>query len=253
MINIIICEDDIQQREKLKTLVTELISLHDYPAGVKLATSETTEVKAFLANDIMNRKKGDATVYLLDIDLNQEDTGLDLAHKIRTDDPNAYIIFVTIMQKHMRDAFKYKAFDFVIKSHAESMKADLINVFDRLMHDYQQWNENAQRPKRLKFTSLSRNISIGVCEFIGIKKDGKTYSAYTTQGVFRYFKTLKTVMEQLDKYPNIVRCHESAIINLDHVLNIDRDKKIIYCRNGSEFPVARRRMNEVLKRWQSEL
>ncbi|QOR33869.1 response regulator transcription factor [Clostridium sp. 'deep sea'] len=237
----------------LYAVVIELVSLHEYPAKVVLATSETTEIKAFLASDIIHRKKGEATVYLLDIDLNQQDTGLDLAHKIRTDDPNAYIIFVTIMQKHMRDAFKYKAFDFVIKSHTESMKEDLHTVFQRLVHDYQQWNEDGHRPKRLKFTSLSRNISIAVSEFIGIKKDGKTYSTYTTQGVFRYFKTLKTVMEQLENYPNIVRCHESAIVNLDHVLNIDRDKKIIYCRNGSEFPVARRRMNEVLKRWQSEL
>ncbi len=251
MLKIVICEDDIKQRERLKDMVNKQIVRKNLPAKVELATSEPTAVRSFLKEDLVNRGSDDTTAYLLDIDLNQQETGLVLAHDIRIEDPNAYIIFVTIMQKHMRDAFKYRAFDFIIKSFSIKMEKDVEAVIDRLMEDYTKWFIDTKRPVRLKFDSISRNISVSINEFVGIKKNGNSYSAYTTHGIYRYFKTLKTLMDQLEKHPNIVRCHESAIINLDHVVRIEKESKIIYSHNGAQFPMARRRMNEVMKRWKS--
>jgi two-component system response regulator AgrA len=248
MLKIVICEDDLQQRKRIKNIISDCIKNLGMNAEIDLVTSEAVQLQAYVDNSLNNNDKYIRT-YFLDIDLKQELTGLDLAHYIRTKDVNAYIIFITFMQRHIKNVFRYKTFDFISKTYFDQLSENIKSVMKRLKDDYDQFYGTVKKKITLKFENDEIVRSIPINDFIGIKKEGNTYVAYTTQGIFRYFSTLQSILDSTENSANLIRTHQSVIVNMDHIRSIDRNKRKVITTNGIEFDISRRKMKEVLEKW----
>lgn len=104
--NIAIVDDKSEEREALKTLLTEYtainsleIILHEFPSG-EIFLSEYTPFTY--------------TVVFLDIYMNGM-TGVETAEKIRKTDTDTPVIFLTTSREHMGNAFSVHAFDYIEK------------------------------------------------------------------------------------------------------------------------------------------
>ncbi|MFP4457777.1 MAG: LytR/AlgR family response regulator transcription factor [Clostridia bacterium] len=248
MLKIVICEDDIQQRDRLKSIIDDYIIELDMLAEIDLVTSEATQLQDYVDNSLSDVNKN-IRVYFLDIDLKQELTGLDLAHYIRTKDVNAYIIFITFMQRHIKNVFRYKTFDFISKTYYDQLSENIKDVMARLKEDYNQFYGSLDKKITLKFENDEIVRSIPIDDFIGIKRENNIYVAYTTQGVFRYFSTLQSILDSTEKNDSLIRTHQSVIVNVKHIKSIDRNKRKVVATNGIEFDISRRKMKEVLNKW----
>ncbi|HAP8508965.1 TPA: response regulator, partial [Enterococcus faecium] len=87
---IILCEDQIIQLNQLERIIDNFILFHDKVFKIVLKTQSPLEVKKYLKQ--FRPKQG---IYFLDIDLNHEVNGIELAEVIRKYDVQAKIIFTT--------------------------------------------------------------------------------------------------------------------------------------------------------------
>lgn len=90
MLNVYICEDDKKQLADLSAIVSSTIMIEEYDMTLELSTVDPYE----LLNEIQD-KKNFIGVYILDVDLNTDIDGIELAAKIRQYDVSGTIIFVT--------------------------------------------------------------------------------------------------------------------------------------------------------------
>ena len=108
VLRIIICEDNAEYLNLLEDYVNHTLESGNIAGEVVCAATHPDEVESYLT-------QGDANVFLFDIDLNSDKNGYELAVKIRENNPEAYLVFISEHLEYVFQSFKVRPFDFLPK------------------------------------------------------------------------------------------------------------------------------------------
>jgi len=108
VLRIIICEDNAEYLKLLEDYVNHTLESGSIAGEVVCAATHPDEVESYLT-------QGDANVFLFDIDLNSDKNGYELAVKIRENNPEAYLVFISEHLEYVFQSFKVRPFDFLPK------------------------------------------------------------------------------------------------------------------------------------------
>ena len=108
MLNFVLCDDNLNIVKKLKEMLEMLFIKNDIDAKVGLYTDKPERVLEYEKDNIVD-------VLILDINLNSNISGIDLAKKIRKNNKNVYIIFSTGHLEYSLLAYSVKTFDYLPK------------------------------------------------------------------------------------------------------------------------------------------
>ena len=86
MLNFVLCDDNKAALERFEKMLNLVLENNDLDGNISLATTNVTEVLDHVKNNIVD-------VVILDIDLNTNISGLELAQKIRKINKKAEKIF----------------------------------------------------------------------------------------------------------------------------------------------------------------
>lgn len=166
-------------------------------------------------------------LYLLDIELPGID-GLSLAAKIRQQDTQALIIFVTSHKEKMANAFDVAAFHFITKPLQAEKVLEVLNLA----------KEHFMRGKRtFQFTIRKRRYSLFASEINYFASQARKVNIHTTSGkVYEYYGTLDDVEEQLG-LSTFLRIHKSYLVNIDYFLRVESKKVIM--KDGALLPISK--------------
>lgn len=89
MINVFVCEDNKEQREKFTKAIEDIIMIENFDMEMTLSTENPKGVIDYLKNNDVSG------LYFLDVDLKSDINGIKLAEIIREYDPRGFIVFVT--------------------------------------------------------------------------------------------------------------------------------------------------------------
>ena len=103
MIKFALCDDNTKMLSKLKDILENIFLINDYDASVVFTCDNPNSLLEFVKNNEVN-------VLFLDIDLDSNSNGIDLAKEIRKTNKSIYIVFVT---RH----FEYNLLDSDLSSH----------------------------------------------------------------------------------------------------------------------------------------
>ncbi|MFY0518145.1 LytR/AlgR family response regulator transcription factor [Lysinibacillus sp. UGB7] len=223
---IVICEDDAQQRKFLQSTIVHSSLFQYNDIEIALIASNPSEVFAYI-------QEHRADCFLLDIELQHEINGLELANTIRSKDPFATIIFITTHADKLRLTFTYKvaALDFIVKN-----KPDLAeNLIDTLHVAYQKHqNIHTQQIERAFQVKIGEHIKIIPFDDIycfSTSPNAHKIELKEKSGVYEFFSNLTDIEQQLDN--RFFRCHRGYIVNLQHIHKIDSTYRTITMKNGS--------------------
>ena len=120
MFRIVICEDEISQREKLKEYIQKIFD--DNKEKVEITEFESAE--DLLSDNIVLKE---VDIFILDIKLNGL-SGMDLAKLIRKEDDRSEIIFVTSLVEYIQEGYTVRAYRYLLKPiEYEELKKHLLN------------------------------------------------------------------------------------------------------------------------------
>lgn len=222
MLHIALCDDNpasIEILEKYFDILNDSTIDYDvYFSDVYFSAEELYRYK--LNNELTY------DIYILDIEM-QGMNGLELAKTIRTNEPNALIIFLTSYSEYVFDVFEVITFDFLLKP----------ITFKRFQKVLQKASTYLNMNKKLfSFSYCKKNFSIPCSEIMYIDKSGRKAFLHTPKSTYTLNMTLSNILTHVD--PNLFgKIRSSCIVNLEYVQEVVRDELLL--KNGESLFVSR--------------
>lgn len=215
--NIILIDDDIKFlnifKNKVKIYAKKIFSDVNIDTSVDFSTLE---------NNIYS-------IYFLDINLINEN-GIEVAKKIKQNNPQAKIIFTTSKNNLMHESIFIQPFYFIRKSDLEN---DIATAFV-LIKDY------FVKKKFYSFKYESENINICIDDIILCEINDHLTTIYTSSKKYYLYKSLKELMSELNSSA-IIQINRKQCINLSHITK--EKKNILYLDNMFEVKIGNKFKN----------
>lgn len=228
MINIVICEDQINQLRNFELMLKRIFEKKfqdEYK--IVLLESDPLVVKNFVCDF-------NSIVYFLDISLNNKVSGIELAKDIYEKNPNAYIVFVSEQLSFVFNSFKARPFDFLPKPVSENI---LMNCLEEILQDVK-FKELDKSKLSIKIGALTHYINKS--EIVSIESlMGKTLINLINKNTLITYNTLDFYEDLLDNADNFFRCHRSFIVNKKHITSVDFKGMNLIMSNGQTCHIGR--------------
>lgn len=171
-----------------------------------------------------------ADLYVLDIE--GEINGIDVAYKIRKDFKNPLIVFLSSHNELIFDAQKTIPYFFARKDHEE----DICYILKKIA---EQWHE-----KKVSVLYGGEVIELPLSKIILIEKQGSYILIYSDQSVYKKRTSLKNIIRDLND--DFININKSEIININHVINLEKDQLIL--SNQTTVYISRSKRRKVTLR-----
>lgn len=221
MIRFVIVEDD---EENLST-IKKIIDKEKYKAKQEIKTYEFTGYSKELQNIINN--VNEKTVYILDIELKDSKSGVEIASLIRNDDWDSEIIFITNHDRMFETVHRsvFEVFDFIEK---------YLDLEKRLAKDIKLILEKNKDKK--VFSYRGRNVDLQLyfnsIEYIYRDKEDRKAIIVTDKASYSINMGLKEILAMLDSRFKFV--HRSCIVNTEKVSIYDWNNNKVKMTSGKE-------------------
>lgn len=231
MLNFVLCDDNLSILNKLENMLATVFLKHDYDATVCFKSANANDIISYIKSNNVN-------VLILDINLQSNISGIDLAARVRETNKNLYIIFTTAHLEYAMIAYKVKTFDYLPKPVTiERLEETIVRLF----------NDTYTTPKR--YLKLSNKNIINQDDIQYIKKDGMKIIVYTNNKAYESYSSFNKIQDNLSN--NFVRCHKSYIANIKNITNIQSNHNIIQFNNAECYigPKYKNNLLEVLNNY----
>lgn len=213
MLKFCIIDDNLKVLNKLSSMLESIFIKNDFDAEVVFKTIDAQNLLSFASNNKID-------VFLIDIELHSELSGLKIAEEIRKKDKDCYFIFTTAHLEYGFMAYKYKTFDYLSKPiTSERLEETIIRLFDDMNGDSK------------KFIRLdNKNTIIDENEIKYIKRDGMKIIFHTDARDYEIYSSFNKLQDKLPD--NFVRCHKSFIANINNVTKVEPLSNMIYFKDS---------------------
>lgn len=112
MTEIYLCDDESSWVRQMEQAVSDFMVSNDWALGMVCSATEPGRLL-----DCLAQRHTSGGIYLLDIDLKSEINGIELGARIREQDSDAVLIFITTHDELVMDTFRLKlqATDYILK------------------------------------------------------------------------------------------------------------------------------------------
>lgn len=232
MLPVILCEDEEIQLMKLKNELDLYIVMEEINAKIIGYYRRPEE----LLQDLSAIAK--PAVYFLDVELNSGMNGIELAEKIREEDPRGFIAFITSHQDMIFETFnrQVEAIDYIIKK--EGMMERIKQVLNKALKRY--GNPENMVHKTVGVSIGKSRMDIAMNEIIAVTPAGRTRKLrfYLEYGIMDCDGQMKNMTEFLDE--DFIQIDKSCIINKTYISRYDELNRVIFMNNGANYSVANR-------------
>lgn len=229
----VICDDEKLFRSNVRKIIDKmLINSDDY--------YEVTEFSKFDQSFQKKIKKSKPKIYILDIEIKDSISGIDIARQIRKNDWESIIIFVTSHNELGYQALK-----------AQIMLLDFISKYDDFENNLEITLKKAislvNNKKTIKFDMDGVSYIIHLNDILYIEKDtvDRKCIIKTTYTEISVNKTLNYMLQILDD--RFYLSHRSCVVNTEKIRKVDWKNNTIYFENGNSTTLLSRDKKKGLK------
>lgn len=236
MLPIYICEDDAVIRQHIYSHISSFYAIHQ-----EFATPDITAYSN--PHDLLTSLSDSPcmSVYLLDIELNSDMNGLDLAKAIRNRDPKGFIVFITSHVEYAPKTFKLQveAFGYINKE-SPNLNAMLSSTLTKIHERYALFQESSCDNPRLHFKSNGHIHYYFANELVAIMTSELSHriKLFTMDSSIDFNGSLNKIKRNLPS-SHFLQCHRSCIINKNHIRSYDAESHMVELANHMKVPVAR--------------
>lgn len=240
MLKVFICEDDLGQLKHLEKIIKNYIMIEDYFMEFTLSSTDPYEIINYL-----NSHDNIRGVYFLDVDLKTDINGIQLGAKIREKDQDGKIIFVTTRAEMQNLTFQYRieALDYIIKEQPEIMQTKIHECLEIADKHYR--SEDKIEKDRIKL-KINNRIQVFLLEdilFFETTAIPRKIKLHLFNEEIEFYGILNDIETLSD---NFVRIHQSFIVNISNIKEINNKENKIIMSNG-EICYSSRRGLKLLK------
>lgn len=224
----VVIDDMNIQRELIADSIREVCDSLGIAWTLALSTDRWQAVEAFAASAPAD------TVYLLDIQLEDDKNGIELRRRIHDLDPDGYIVYVSAYEEYALECCRSHAFDFLLKPWTTEQLQDCIRAI-------QQDIDRRHTGTWLTFTMGSRTLRLQQEEILYLSKQHNNVTIHLASGDIYQYRTSFSALVKSLKDGMFLQCHKSYVVRINAVREFCWDDNLLRLHTGEELPVSRRR------------
>lgn len=215
--NIAICDDSEADRKYIYDMVDEWALVHGH--SVHITTFESAENFMFCYDD-----RKDYDILLLDIEMGDMD-GVAMAKKLRKQDDNVQIVFITGYSDYIAEGYEVAALHYLMKP---VKKEKLLSVLERAVEKL------SKNEKMINMELVGELVRIPIYQIRYADVLGNYVTVHAAQE-YTFKMTLSDLQKELDE--RFLRVGRSCIVNLTQISRVT--KTLIKLSDGTEIPLPR--------------
>ncbi len=224
MIQIAVVEDDKNYAESL----IKYIKRYEEESGQHFQVFQFED-----GEDITENYTAQYDIILMDIEMQFMD-GMTAAEKIRENDSEVVIIFITHTPQYAMKGYAVDALDYVLKP---------INYFafsQRIDRAISRMSHRTKRYINIATKNGARRVDISTINYVEVLNHDLYY--HTSEGVYTIRGTMRELEESLAE-ESFFRCNKGYLINLENVEGFEGNSVFV---GGEEVAVSRSRKKDLL-------
>lgn len=167
--------------------------------------------------------------FFIDIDL-PKINGVEVAKKIRKQNPTAFLVFLTSHSEYMAEVFRYHTFDYLVKP---VEKKEIFRVLKNII----QILDNRKSIFHFSFNKIQ--YSLPMMNIVYFEKKGRKVRIVTEDDECFFYANSDSLIENLNN--NFVRVHNSFVVNCSFIVGFGATFVVIRMKNSDiEIPVSRK-------------
>lgn len=242
LINIVLCEDKQIILNNIRTSLEKAIKQNGINAEINLMTDSPKRIIEYSRQYAQG-----VNAYFLDINLETNMNGLELAKQIRHYDPHCYITFITGHPELCMTVFKYhiEAFEYLVKPVSYQALEECLISIDK--HYYQYLNhQKHNKDTMIIIRSGNRDYNVELHSIVYVESINQKLVVHTRDRDIEFFGYLKDIINDLNKNgESFYRCHRSYIININHVKEVNYRDSYIIMSGGERCYMSRQQKGEI--------
>lgn len=223
---IAICDDEKNLRDGLKSMTVKYFNNVNMTCGIDVFE----DFKSFFV------KNHDYDLVFLDYSIPGDDTGIEFAKKLRQENSEIFIIFLTSFPEHVFESFSLNTFRYIIKPIEEKVLKEALESFVAIY----------QSERKIMVNFLDKNYCFDIDEVMYIEADKKMTVVRTTASSYRSNRNISTYEAEINN-SHFFRTHRSYIVNMKYISSYER--KIITLTNGELVMISPKRYDEFEKNY----
>jgi len=204
MIKFIVVDDEKHELERVEKIITNVIFKTETEYDIFKFTKYNTELEKIIKDNSVTK------VYIIDIELDKNKSGLDIARQIRENDWDSEIIIITNHDRMFETVYKtiYKVFNFIEK---------FDNMESRLNADLKTIIRKTDDKKKFIYKNNKISLQIYLKDIMYIYRDTieRKLVIVTTNNKYSVNMTIINILELLDK--RFKQVHRACIVNDERV------------------------------------
>jgi len=208
MLNFVICDDSKNAVNRIEKMLDSIFINNSLDGQIVFSSTKPSDLLNYVNTNPID-------VAILDIDLKDNISGLDIAEKIRLKNKNVYLIFITGHLEFGLMAYKYKTFDYISKPLTiERLEETILRLFDDTYED---------KNRYIKLDNDKTIIPENNIRFI--QKDGMKLIFHTDTRDYVTYNSFNKIQHTLPT--QFIRCHKSYIVNINKITDINMSNNTI--------------------------
>lgn len=162
--------------------------------------------------------------------------GIETARRLREEQGDIVLIFVTGNREYVFDAIDLYAFHYLLKPVDESKFREVL---------VRATEEVAKKKEKRGLFIKKKNLTLDQADILYIESRAKKVEIHTAgpKGIIEIYATMEELEGQLGK--DFYRCHRSYIVNMAHITEYGNDSIIV--TNGDEIYLAKKKYGDFVK------
>ncbi len=241
MIDVYICEDNLEQRRVIAQYVRSAILIEEYDMELQIESGDPEKILDAV------KESENMGLYFLDIELRADMNGLILASKIREYDPRGFIIFITSHSEMSFLTFQYKveALDFLLKDHPQQLQQQICECMAHVMQKYSKITRG--NGKTITIIRSRRRITLEYQEILFFETSVNEHKiiVHTKNKSIEFFGKMKEIEDEVRE--EFIRCHRAYLVKKKKIKEVNCEDKCIVLSTGACCPIAHRMLGKIKK------
>ncbi len=233
MLRIAICDDERGMVSSIHKLIEQNAIIHDG----SVIKEGGIQIDDYLKGSHLLQAMEDGSFYnLIYLDIEMPDIdGITLARKIRDQDEQVLLVYVSSHEKYMIDLFEVSPFRFIRKPVEK-------DVFDKILGEAMKKMLGSQ--SYFTYESGWNECRILIRDIYYFESSGRQVSIVTESGRETFYGKLDEIEKRINEMDKcFIRIHQSYLINPEKVFKVGTGE--IELANKAVLPISKKRQKEV--------
>ncbi|MHC9532087.1 LytR/AlgR family response regulator transcription factor [Dellaglioa sp. L3N] len=237
--DVLICEDNIEQLYRLKKIIEDFGKTDNLNINVLIASTKSEDIIRM----IDNKQYTVGALFILDIYLDKSNiNGFELAQRIRKQDWVSSIVFSTTHSEmtYMTFLYKVEALDYVLKDETDTYQERIIECVKIAYLKKSLANERAVTKEPFFYFKVGpKRIRIYENDFVYAETSENKHRVII-HTVNQQLEVYSTLNELKLKSSKIIRCHNSYVVNRDKIKLLDLNEMKVLLNDGQFCYISRK-------------